>query len=534
MSDVSRRMPAGVSLGCHVPYAAPFHTDMGDMLTTVAGVKKRIFRKPPAPGAGLIPEIKQFTREFLAKNFKPLPADTDVSFETWLSQTDYPGSRRAELIAEKDRILSIMDKTHWKVKCHVKDEFYDDYKNSRGIFSRTDAFKVFSGPFIKVIETEVYKYYSFIKHVPVSERARYISELVCMNGGKYYSTDHTAFESNFVREFMEAVEFELYWYILSLIPEVVFFLNVFQQATTRENHLVFKWFLATVMATRMSGEMNTSLGNGFSNLILILFVCFKRGIREPRVVVEGDDGLFCLAAGSPLLTPADFEYCGFSVKMESFDSISDAGFCGLVFSEFDAQLVRDPVKALIKFGWAPSKYRNVKNKTLMMLLRAKSLSYAYQYPGCPIVAALAHYGLRVTRSIDIRRFVKESRWFDEFERKLLLDAIRDERGVRNSREEPGPNTRLLVFDKFGVCPSLQIAIEHHIDSLNDLVPLDGLLFSTLIPDKNVYNWFNYVCFVDRRSPNYNYPSPWPVSQNFSSFTEFQNFIIAGKSIPMWA
>ena len=46
-----------------------------------------------------------------------------------------------------------------------------------------------------------------------------------------------------------------------------------------ENRVFSKWFSGSVFARRMSGEMNTSLGNGFANLMMMTEVCLRIGME---------------------------------------------------------------------------------------------------------------------------------------------------------------------------------------------------------------------------------------------------------------
>lgn len=92
------------------------------------------------------------------------------------------------------------------------------------INSRNDTFKCYSGPFFKAMENEVYKYHSFIKHVPVPDRPALICALD-KSGCYKYATDFTAFESHFKKEIMEKIEFILYDHLLQDYPEDALFIK---------------------------------------------------------------------------------------------------------------------------------------------------------------------------------------------------------------------------------------------------------------------------------------------------------------------
>jgi len=97
---------------------------------------------------------------------------------------------------------------------------------------------------------------------------------------------------------MDAVEFELYRFMApddALGAKFLTDIQVMQEM----NRCYSKYVKIEVEATRMSGEMNTSLGNGFSNLMFMLYACHVQGIAAEGIV-EGDDGVFALEGGQSL------------------------------------------------------------------------------------------------------------------------------------------------------------------------------------------------------------------------------------------
>lgn len=277
-------------------------------------------------------------------------------------------------------------------KSFMKCETYCEYKYPRGINSRSDSFKIFSGPYFKAIEKQLFSHTAFIKHVPQRQRTAYISSLLS-GCSHYFATDFTSFESSFCREVMNALEFELYDYMLQNFPPVV---THIKRSLGGKNVCKYRGFSITTQATRMSGDMCTSLGNGFSNLMLVLFVASEKG-GSVRGVVEGDDGLF----GSDVhIGSADFDGLGFDIKLVNIPDFMSASFCGLVVCK-DGTCITDPRKILLKFGWSLSPLASCE-KWRLPLLRAKSMSLLYEYPRCPIVSAVASLGLRLTGGVEAR------------------------------------------------------------------------------------------------------------------------------------
>jgi len=473
------RRNVGVSLGPTVVGAALPHPDLNDTASILAGLIKRAASKHPKPDPERMARFRVFVKKFIEKNFVPLAADSDVSVQRWLDNTSYPLWRKEELLRASEGIVDRNDPKHKIVKCFVKDECYPEPKHVRNIFSRTDAYKTMVGPIFKLIEEEVYKHPSFIKHVPVADRPRYIQEMLSRLGARYRATDYTAFESQFTRELMTNCEFQLYEFMTQFLPDHEQFMKDIE-AIRSPNVCHFRNVSCKLPVCRMSGEMNTSLGNGFSNLMFLLFTAEEEGCTGVVAVVEGDDGLATWEG--PSLDSTHFAKLGLTIKLEEHHSLSTASFCGLIFDEEELINVRDPREVLVDFGWGDRKYARSRASKLKRLLRAKSLSLAHQYPGCPIVSSLAHYGLRVTRGHNIGNiFQHYSMWY----RDILDKAIKDEKNI--VRKTPGPRTRALVEEKFNISVWEQMAIEKYFDSKNELSEIESPEVLFLMSD----HWNHY-------------------------------------------
>jgi len=382
----------------------------------------------------------------------------------------------------------ILCEKDYRCDSFVKDETYPEYKHARGINSRSDRFKCKVGPIFRLIEKIVYAHPSFIKKVPVHLRPEYIVEKLEQVGGKYFATDYTAFESLFVREIMEAVEFELYDYMTSLLPEHDEFMALCREVLGGVNQCNFKFFSVFLEATRMSGEMCTSLGNGFSNLVFMLFLCEEVGSTFVDGVVEGDDGLFVVSGPAP--SKSDFESIGLIIKLEECDSIAEASFCGIIFDPECKQNLRDPLRVLSTFGWTSRQYAGSKEKKKLALLRCKALSLAHQYPGCPIIQALAQYGLRVTAGVERRDVwrVINSKGVNEYQRGVLVAEMFCP--VKSVRIHLG--SRLLVERKFGVSVEEQLSFENYLSGLSTIQPLNAGVLDPILSSVGKDYWRRYV------------------------------------------
>jgi len=250
-----------VSLGVHVRGAALPIPDPLDGDTAQRGARHRFCRDTPPISRCLRLRLRLFVRQWLKDNLEPLPPDSDVSFETWLRDIVQPLARKQELQKVYDEKLGVKP-TDYFCKSFVKREFYTAYKHARMINARSDRFKVLTGPYFKKIEEKLYSNPAFIKHVPVADRPEYIENTLSSNGGRYAETDHTAFEAHMTAHIMKAVEFQLYDYMLPLVCGGIWVLAHIKKALAGLNTSHFVMMMVQVFASRMSGDMCTSLGNG--------------------------------------------------------------------------------------------------------------------------------------------------------------------------------------------------------------------------------------------------------------------------------
>jgi hypothetical protein len=471
-TDNKSRPVVAASLGMHVTGAMFPHPDQSDQATAIAGSLYRFGRKVPIQKD--LTHFKKFVKKWLEKNLTPLEADCDVSFETWIAGTPYTLARKEELrrkYEELGRKYDLPDK-YLEVKSFMKDENYNTFKHARGINSRSDEFKAAVGPFFQLISKRLFALDWFIKKIPINERPQFILDRIERLGELYRTTDYTSFEAHFTKELKESCEYQLYEYMTQFHPEGADWLALVKKSGALKDNLIkFKTFTMSVNAKRMSGEMDTSLGNGFSNLMMMLYICECNGNENITGVVEGDDGLFVMK-GEP---PAQelFERFGLTIKILDFAELNHASFCGMVFDMQDRTNVTDPISELVTFGWTTARYARSSSKVHMHLLRSKALSLAYQYPGCPILSKLASKVCQLTAGYDVKGFLMKqgSAAFCMYEMEMVQKATEyfDKNGLGG---EPKINTRMLVEELYGIAISDQIAIENYIDSMTKIGPVD--------------------------------------------------------------
>jgi len=398
-----------------------------------------------------------------------------VSFQTWLEKTHYTATKKEQLrrLHARTLLLGNDDFNRYETfcKCFNKNEPYPTWKNPRGIFARKDEFKLRVGPIFKLIEEALFVMRFFIKKVPVNQRAHLIRKLFGLLPGytdkcaeellRFMATDFTAFESSFTNEFMEACEFQLYEYMVSELPEGARFMKLLRTVLGGENYCVFAGIIIRLLAGRMSGEMNTSLGNGFSNLMMFLFAVEEFDLRNAKCLIEGDD---CIASYIGVMIPkAFYAQLGFNIKTEYLVSPNLASFCGQIFDFETLTVIADPIKVILNISWCHILYARSSERKLHGLLKNRAQSCIYQYPGCPIIQSLGLYLLRATGGV---HSVVEA-GLDSYKRFIAQCAARSNLPIR----EVSVSSRLLMNEVYGISVPEQLSLEKYFDGLKCVQPL---------------------------------------------------------------
>jgi hypothetical protein len=470
----------GVSLGCHCEgYSMPVPNSR-DSVNFEHGAKKRVGAQMPPIDPAVLLRFSAFVMGVLLKYLDPLRPSDVLSFEDWLSQTDYNENRKKELRSAFAKCIYGLWYIYYVVKSHLKVERLDEFKFARIINSRCDVFKVYVAPVFHAIEEYLFHRSPlkrfFVKGLKPAERSKRVYENVYCDGCRYVATDFSSFECGFTREVMNACEIALYDFLTMYLPDPDWIVHV-REALTGVNRCKSKLGSFKVEATRMSGDMCTSLGNGFTNLMVSAFVMHESGIpfEELHGCFEGDDGVMAVPHGIVLHSEI-YAQLGFKIKLVEHDDLCAASFCGIVFDYQAQDNLVDPDEVIVKFGWSLSSLKWGGDDVLLGLLHAKALSLMYEFPACPIVTALARYGLRVSSGstpiwdkVDLRwSFVQSDRTF-------------------SAPKQVHFNSRLLMAKKWGVSVQRQLEIEAYLDGLNSRVPLPYWFVSS-----QHYDWYlNY-------------------------------------------
>lgn len=479
-------------------FVAP-RPDTGDQMSLKQGAKKRLVHERPKMNNRSKRRFKRFVARRLPKMFKPLQGDQVLSFEEWLERSNYPEWRKQQL-RECQRALdegTVQEHKIWEAKMFAKDEFYLEYKYHRTINARSDYVKCIIGRFAASIEKQVFKNPCFIKKRPRAEWPDYITDL-CSGREHGYASDYSSFEASFVREIMKICEMQLYIYMLQYVwtREV----NQRFRMLAGWNVITAKAFFVKLLARRLSGEMVTSLGNGFSNLMVNLFVLHEKGCRNVACVVEGDDGLYMF--DGPMPNEKDFEELGFIIKLTPVKSLHEASFCGVVFDPDDRAPLADPYKTLATCSWLDAQYGGASIKKRQTLAHIKGLSLLAQYPGCPVLQSVALWMLRVNgykpNQRDAVLTYATTHCRDWWQRKVLEQIKRSPFVPRRV----GEGSRKVISKVYGMSVEKQIELESLFDNATGSVDLTDV---TGLPQLYKQHWKQYVVRAEFSTVDKMYP-----------------------------
>jgi hypothetical protein len=439
----------------------------------VEGMKKRIAAITPPLKRTTFQVFLEFYDKYIFDQYNWCTFHPDEIFDPqeWLDSAPYTMARKAELwkIYEDGNIDFI---PNTDVKIFTKDESYPEYKYPRTIFSRSDEFKVQVGPFFKKLGDKVFGSNHFIKHVECHNKLKYFLQRINVPGKKYLSTDYSSYEASFTTELIK-LRTNFYRFTLRFHPSIGWFEKRFK-VLEGTNYLKHKCVNAKIKAKVMSGEMETSLGHCIVNDVVQTFVnCVMnnndKDFFRDHHVIEGDDNA---AAVDIVPTAEQYAELGFICKIDVQTEIRKTEFCGLIFDDSDRAILTNPLKVIMNFGYTNNRYACSTEKVHRDLLRCKSLSYWYQYPACPMVTALARYGMRVTHGMEFGRHLSH---LDLYKRELFDQAMKyyKDFGLRNWHftVDIGIGSRQLVAEKYGIPISVQLEFENLVNNKNDFEPI---------------------------------------------------------------
>lgn len=288
---------------------------------------------PPPIDCKVDPKIVHSAQQ-LARLIGPITQPIDL--EVWLSR--YPEARRKQLREALDKpYTATVDFFH-------KIEQLDEEKDPRAIQARRDEYKVRIGPWVAAFEERCKQTLPFlVKTLDEDERALAIAAL--RERGRYIvEVDFSRFDRHNHRALMEMTEHLIYDQTLPKHVANALHQQLRSVCKTRTG-LTYE-----VEGTRMSGDVNTSIGN----CIIVACLCMGMGIPADAMKIEGDDMIAaCTQSEVENLHPEVIEATGHKPKLKILPE-GQGSFCSrydVVDSRGEPRRVRHPLRDLRRFGF---------------------------------------------------------------------------------------------------------------------------------------------------------------------------------------
>lgn len=449
------------------PGALNIWHDTRDPLNAVASVFHRMGTQLPDGEEEELLYFRRFAERVIPAVFKPV--HEVPSFEEWLAHTSYSGAEKDKLrkdlgdweahgISPKDRTDLLF--TKW--------ESYADVGASRNIIGPSARVKAALGPISHAIDEATFEAPYFVKKIDVRERPKLLHDT--FGERPVAMSDFSSMEAHHRGVYMKVL---LFWidHMVQNLPE------------SAEKRTLRAMFSGKRKASGQgitvdyddrlpSGRPWTSSANSVLNFLIMEYLALRsvHPELEPEVLAEmlvpgkfeGDDGI----VESKPFNDRIIARMGLMLKVEYHAHYGQGSFCGVVAEPGRNTTICDPTKVLLNFGVMPAKYRHMKAGKWKAYLRCKALSYAHQYPNCPVVSAYARHILRATRSVDVRSAMYQ---FDMWHRDKIVKAL----AALVHKEKPQPINQIerdIVAERWGISVETQMLFEAWFDANDELRP----------------------------------------------------------------
>lgn len=384
--------------------------------------------------------------------FNPHPI---YSLDDWLDHSSYSSARKAQIRAQSDIPLD-----YYRVDTFIKKEAYPEIKAPRLINSRSDAFKKLVGPFTHAIEKDIFSSRFTVKGKNSLEQISMIHER--MHGKlSFLCTDYSKWESSITPEVIDKIERILWDQYPS--PYTWDFHSWFVNHCKTNNLVARGKMTSKVHGVRMSGDMHTSLGNTFINIMLTDYIMTRLGLTWDGFF-EGDDGLIGLDV---VISEEQLDAIrtialelGFTLTMECTSTLREATFLSRHIID-DHTAFREPIKAIVHSQWSFSLHRFPENE----LLRSRGYGLIMENPHCPILYKL---GVEMLKRAGTGKVICDQ-WFKQYY--AIPDVVDSNMSFNNF---PTYHDRIQFAQLFNIPIDLQLRIEQSME-LGDWVQVNEYL-----------------------------------------------------------
>jgi hypothetical protein len=468
---IKNRIPSAEKMGLTVSACVPPKLDTQHTETLFAGCQHRQACTVPPVTATLKEqkELRRFVFLFLKKFVSQLKPEDVESYEVWAQRQkdDRDSLDRANKEQEKYLPGQKLPERFTDAACFGKDEHYPEVKPARGIAGRSLHIKCRYGRFMAALDRVLGKLKFLVKGLNASEIRGRMLEMF-RTTDEFAENDFSSFEASITTKIIRLCECQLFRHVFQHVMPKELVDEICNDAAGK--HVFrYKGFSVTIAGRRRSGDLWTSSGNAFTNLMLICFCLWKMGITfdQMRVLVEGDDSIVQIK---------DIEtYCGlferisgafgFRSKVCTSPMLATTSFLQKRTTPDGRYELKDWRKILATFGWSKQKHVGMSRAKLLVLFRARSYSLAYQFPRHPILYALAKSCLRLTAGVKLpMEWLRKQLDLYEFEvLERSVSFFRDDRLFEGDDMCPPPD--LAVRSWYALCFATPVNVQLYLEQL---------------------------------------------------------------------
>lgn len=478
-------------------YAAQMHLDCAhNQLRSLVGRVAGVVVKPTAAG---LRELASAAR-IIKNRSKPIPED-----DVFVMAQRYSGNKRARYErATTDLTTAGLFPHDSHVTMFVKKEKLDPAAkvnpDPRAIQFRGPKYCVALARYLHPIEMILYQidYFSkgvgpnrnIVKGLNQAQRAQLLVEKSReFRDPVYICLDASRFDKHVTQHLLRHEHSVYLWFNSN--PDFEWLLSL-QLINYGRSKLGLKYKLA---GRRMSGDMNTALGNCIIMLTLLYAYCVYLMIERFDMIVDGDDSVVIVEREDVDKVVNNLAHTleyGMTMKIETLtDKLHQIDFCQSRIIEYDSgryKFVRNPSRVMSRSlsgcrHWENSTYR-------ARTLRAIGFCELSLSLGVPILQAFSSMLIRNTAGYAVdTNCVNE--WFG-YRAKLELRAL----GVPIDRLQPTPISlcaRVTFMEAFGVPIEEQIRIEDRFEqmvlNLDDLHMTEELTVATWLHELDFSNCY---------------------------------------------
>lgn len=353
-------------------------------------------------------EILQFLEEkFIPEYIKPLEAGWtyESALQYWMDNCKrYTVKKKKELLKLQKQILS----GTYEARYHGKDdplglavinvfqkcENYPEVKEPRAISACSQECKALLGGFYHLLEIHAKKSTPFfvkgMNPYMIREKMRELSQKWSL----FMGSDYSSYEGSQDYQWQNLIEKRILKEWLLNYPDVY---QQIDRIYTKGHDIYWrKRYFGHLNGKRMSGDVQTSLGNGICNALIWKFVSYK--CEAPMdILVEGDDAFIC--TDKPL-DVSIVQQLGFDCKIDG-PSFNYEDICFLSMYQYHSVPFGNIPKVIDKIGTVKSSFfttqwQQGKEDKIRDYAYTKAYCFLFMYVGTPIIDPICRQIMRVS------------------------------------------------------------------------------------------------------------------------------------------